>query len=525
MDLSRVHNPVLDVINRTELDSHANTCVAGANTVPLWYTDCAVSVSPFIGEYQPLSDVPIASVATAWDHPETGETYILVLNEALYFGDRMNHSLICPNQLRDFGVIVNDVPTFYDPTSSHSIIVPTVDLELPLLMRGVFSYLDTRKPTDDELLRCKRVELTSASPWDPGSASRGEVEGLYRCNERFISPVRLDACPPELMEDVLPRLVSLVRIEANPDPMAYERHEADVIAHDVDHREAMAVDTNAYPREATAVNAGSRTSIITKEDLARRWFIGQEAAEATLESTTQEGMRYVEGDMERRLRTSQHHMRFPTLNCTIYTDTLFAKHKSVRGFNCAQIFTDGKGFYRVYPMQRKGDAHHALSQFIHDVGIPKNCLSDLAQEERHGDWGRIVRHYHIKARTTEAKTPWQNRAEAAVRETKKLSERVLRKTGTPVEFWCYAMEWAAKILSLTAQKLPALKSRTPEEVMTGRTPDISEYAHHSWFEWVWYPDASSYPESSIRLGRWVGVAADVGQPMTYWILTQNCFLC
>ncbi len=76
MDLSRVHNPVLDVINRTELDSHANTCVAGANTVPLWYTDCAVSVSPFIGEYQPLSDVPIASVATAWDHPETGETYI-----------------------------------------------------------------------------------------------------------------------------------------------------------------------------------------------------------------------------------------------------------------------------------------------------------------------------------------------------------------------------------------------------------------------------------------------------------------
>jgi hypothetical protein len=210
MDLSRVHNPMLDVTNRTGLDSHADTCVAGANTVPLWYTDCAVSVSPFIGKYQPLSDVPIASVATAWDHPETGETYILVLNEALYFGDRMNHSLICPNQLRDFGVIVNDVPTFYDPTSSHSIIVPTVDLELPLLMRGVFSYLDTRKPTDDELLRCKHVELTSASPWDPGSASRGEVEGLYRCNERFISPVRLDACPPELMEDLLPRLVSLV---------------------------------------------------------------------------------------------------------------------------------------------------------------------------------------------------------------------------------------------------------------------------------------------------------------------------
>jgi hypothetical protein len=251
--------------------------------------------------------------------------------------------------LQDFGLIVNDVPSYYDQTSSHSIIIPTTNLELPLLMRGVFSYLDTRKPTDVELLTCKRVELTSASPWDPGSASKGEVEGLYRGGE-FIFPVRSDACPPELMDDVLPRLISSVRIEAKPDPVTNEHHEADVIAHEVDQREALAVNTNADPRDAMAVNAGPRTSIITKEDLARRWFIGLEAAEATLNATTQEGMRYViEGDMERRLRTSQHHMRFPTLNCTIYTDTFFSKHRSVRGFNCAQVFTDGKGFYRLYP--------------------------------------------------------------------------------------------------------------------------------------------------------------------------------
>jgi hypothetical protein len=109
-----------------------------------------------------------------------------------------------------------------------------------------------------------------------------------------------------------------------------------------------------------------------------------------------------------------------------------------------------------------------------------------------------------------------------VRETKKLSERALRKTGTPVEFWCYAIEWAARILSLTAQNLPALKSRTPEEAMVGHTPDISEFAHYTWFEWVWYRDVTAYPETSISLGRWIGVASDVGQPMTFWILTQNC---
>lgn len=100
--------------------------------------------------------------------------------------------------------------------------------------------------------------------------------------------------------------------------------------------------------------------------------------------------------------------------------------------------------------------HTMLMQFIQEVGIPKNCLVDCAPEERHGEWGRVVKHYHIKLRTTEAYSPWQNRAEASIREAKKLIGRVLRKTGAPVEFWCYAAQWAAKITSLAAHDLPIL---------------------------------------------------------------------
>ena len=79
MDLSTFHNPLSDD-NRTELDSHADTCVAGSNTVPLWFSDDKVSVSPFIGEYTPLQDIPIASVATAWDSPVDGSTILLIIN-------------------------------------------------------------------------------------------------------------------------------------------------------------------------------------------------------------------------------------------------------------------------------------------------------------------------------------------------------------------------------------------------------------------------------------------------------------
>ncbi len=99
MDISRIYDPEPDGCNRTELDSHADTCVAGVNTVPFWFTDHKVSVSPFIGEYAPLQDIPSTTAATAYDCPRNGSTIILIINEALYFGDRMSHSLLCPNQL------------------------------------------------------------------------------------------------------------------------------------------------------------------------------------------------------------------------------------------------------------------------------------------------------------------------------------------------------------------------------------------------------------------------------------------
>jgi len=69
-----------------------------------------------------------------------------------------------------------------------------------------------------------------------------------------------------------------------------ECHEADVIRHYED-----------LQRELGALKATSKSSIITKEVLASRWFTGLESAEATLKATTQEGMRFVDGDLERRL--------------------------------------------------------------------------------------------------------------------------------------------------------------------------------------------------------------------------------
>lgn len=312
-----------------------------------------------------------------------------------------------------------------------------------------------------------------------------------------------------MFDDLIDRLISSLSISNGP--VLSRPHEADVIAHgqDIDLSHGVA-----------AVSRNERQSIITKYDLPKRWHIGLEAAAHTLQTTTQEGMRFVQGRLERRLRTSQAHLRYPSLNVTICTDTLFPSVKSIRMHTCAQLFTDGHCFVRVYPMKRKGDAHHSLVQFIQDVGFPKIILN-CAPEEMLGEWGRVMKKYHIKPKMTEPASPWQHRAEAEIREVKKLAHRALRHAMAPAKFWCYALEWAARVRSLTAHDLPFLATRTPEERMSGQTPDISEYAHFEWMEWVWYRKPSQFPEEDLQLGRWLGVAQDVGQAMTYWILTHK----
>lgn len=169
-------------------------------------------------------------------------------------------------------------------------------------------------------------------------------------------------------------------------------------------------------------------------------------------------MAYVDGPLEHCLKTNQLHTHFPTLDVRIYTDKLFSHKKSIRGYSCAQVFTDGHCFCRVYPMLTKGDMYHALMQFICEVGIPKDLISDRALEETKGEWEQVVKRYHFSQHTTESKSPWQNRAEAEILELKKLVQKTLKCSSAPVDFWCYALEWGARVRSLMAHELFVLKA-------------------------------------------------------------------
>jgi hypothetical protein len=154
----------LVIYSELELDSHADTIVCGSNCTIMHFTGKECDVSPYTDTYEAIKSVPIVQAATAYDNPDTGETTILIMNEAIWMGDKMDHTLVNPNQLRAFGLTVQD-----NPFSEAPIFIATEGHEfiLPLASKGTILGVTTRTPTNNELQSCPHVTLSSEHEWDP----------------------------------------------------------------------------------------------------------------------------------------------------------------------------------------------------------------------------------------------------------------------------------------------------------------------------------------------------------------------
>jgi hypothetical protein len=149
---------------KSEIDNWADTCCAGRNFRPLEFTGMTCSVSPFHEDYKAMQDIPIATCATAVDLTD-GTTVILIVNEALYFGDSMDHSLINPNQIRVTSIPVNDDP--FNQTRPFGIGHP--ETFIPFATEGATIYFTSRTPTNEELehFQFRQIELTDEDEWKP----------------------------------------------------------------------------------------------------------------------------------------------------------------------------------------------------------------------------------------------------------------------------------------------------------------------------------------------------------------------
>ena len=492
----------------TDLDNHADTCVVSPNTA-LITTDyeTPVRISGYADNVGRTTCRTVTGVIAYEDHQ--GTTWYLHLHQALEIPG-VTHNLLSPMQLRERGLRVNDEPKHLvpNPTEYHHAIAIQRDDEhaeliIPLMLRGVTHCFPTRKPTQQEYDTSDpgyHIDMTHQDvEWDPQTTDYGKSE--------------------ESMLDVYgrirkrPKKPDFDRIIA-----AVARQERDTVPED---DLGLALVAN---RNVSAIKTQDKRKGVDAPTLSQRWGISIEAAKRTIQSTTQNAIRYFSGErLSRRFRTNDRKLRYRRLSATVFSDTLKAVRKSwFRVNRYAQVFCTNFGWTRAYPMRSKSDAHKGMTQMFQDVGVPHTIVVDNAKEQILGDFKSKASAHGARIKSTEPYSPWQQAAEGVIKEIKRSSLRKQVKMKSPYALWDHSIELEALIRSHTAHGYEELDGQVPETIMTGQTADISPYVEHEWYEWVKAIDPTvSYPNDKEILGRWLGPARDVGPAMCSKILKSN----
>ena len=421
-----VHSTTPGTQARAKLDTRADTSCGGTNFWLDELTGQTCSVSPFSASYDPMTDVQVATCLTAYTD-DYGRTWILVFNEVLWFGTTMDHSLINPNQIRMTGIPVSDDP--FDTTRKLGIAHDK--LFIPFSTDGTAVYFDTRVPTHQEMAECTRIVMTGDTEWDPSSVRLAEVRTKEEEECRKICEIaRQDPTSvfeiDRIMGDIgdsfvertmTERLIASVNIRHPNKPPVQLKCALPPLPQD------------HYNRLASEMASKTRHSVLTPEEVSRKFNIGIEKAKDTLKVTTQKGIRHAVHPLHLRYRVDHMQLNRRRLNAQFYTDHLVAQTKSLDGNTGAWIYTTGK-FTTVYPCAKRSEVGDTLRMFADDVRIPDRLRSDLAPEitGKNTEFQAQVKRLRIDMTYTEKERSNQNHA--AEQEIGHLKKRFRQKMVT-----------------------------------------------------------------------------------------------
>ena len=413
----RLSSPSNITYGNCELDSHADTIVAGKNCIILQYTGKECDVSPYRDDYDSISNVPIVHAATAWQSPITGQTFILVFNEALWMGDSLDHTLVNPNQLRHHGTKVHD-----DPTAEYPLSIISHDNEfcMELTMNGTIVCVETHTPTASELDSCPHIQLSSTHVWDPKNVT------FPKCN----------ATLQEVFGGGI-RLLSALQMHQDEEPV-WEQHHNDVFnLQQINRKISSMSKINQSPKKLLQRDASidpgktdiptlhtfqssDRHSDVSPQELSERWGISLTAATKTLKKTTQRFLRCAILPLSRRYRTDRVFTR-KTLSGDWSTDTMDGRCKTLDGNRYAQVFANKAYFSCIYPMSSKKQAGDALRLFCQEFGVPERLTFDGSKEQngKNTQFMKQIRRHDIDYHVSEADMHNQNPVEGCIREIRR----------------------------------------------------------------------------------------------------------
>ena len=248
-----------------------------------------------------------------------------------------------------------------------------------------------------------------------------------------------------------------------------------------------------------------------------------EVIRKTLECTTQLARMTLRVPLRRHLKA-----RFPWLNVNrldevVSVDPFFANCRSLsHGFHGAYLFMGlDSRFLSVYGFCPKGrDFPAILRDYYRNEGAPSVLRTDNGKDLTSNAVKEILREYHTKEHYSEAYNPQQNPVESGgVRWLKAAVHVLLDRTGAPDSAWYLASQYLCDVHNIMWNKHIGT---TPHRLRHGVTPDISSWLLFTFWEPVLYLDhEQSFPDSRERSGYWVGVAHNIGDALTFWILDDQ----
>jgi hypothetical protein len=328
------------------------------------------------------------------------------------------------------------------------------------MLEGTISYVPTRESTRDELESLPILTITpNSSTWNPhDSAFRDQEDNMLDYNGNVRVPNAPSYIVSKMSSDLITNsqhhIISSVQ-HRSLDPF--------ILLRDLEKRKALSVplpmkyDTIQQhdPRDTSSSfgvsmfrNTGAKSDL-KADRLAEVFNISRNLAVNTLWATTRYCPRNISDiTLNKRYSNNDCMLHYNCMSSELFLDTMFATKKggkTLRGFQCCQVFATSFGWTLPILLNKESDAHMAVKRVFKKYGVPPEIICDAARTQVWGETKDFCAQTGCDLKLLEKGTPSANRAEATIKILKHSTKKDLDASNCPVIFWCYCIERRAAI--------------------------------------------------------------------------------
>ncbi len=479
------------------VDRGANGGIAGNDVRIISTSDRRVNIQG-VSNHQ-VTDIPIVTCG-ALVNTQRGNVIAIMNQYARVRNGKTIHSCV---QLEAHKHDVDDKSI---AAGGRQRIVTPEGYAIPLRVHEGLVYMDMRPYTDREFESYPHVILTSDLPWDPSAFDNDNNDEQWYDAVTDLEHVADDAPFDEYGEYRYTH-----ELEATRAKLLQNNNVAQYFI-------------NSIATLFTADERNIRTKPVDHEKYRSRFaWLPDSVISDTFACTTQFYPSVPPNHLRKRYKSPYPACNIPRREEPLATDTVYSDTPAIdNGCKIAQLFVGTKSLVTdVYGMKSEKQFVNTLQDIIRQRGAPTKLISDNAQVEISNKVKDILRYLFIDDWQSEPHYQHQNPAERRYQDVKRTTNRVLDRTGAPPELWLLAMQYVCYVLNHCS--CPSLDGKVPLTVLYGTTPDISALLQFTFYEKVYYKTVeTSFPsESPEEVGHFVGIEPNVGNALTYRILSEN----